>query len=506
MITCNVASDFLLEQKADCYAFIFEEGFAKAQFSKELKELTKKYLPDLPMIMKKCKFTGKCKDILVLPIKMGNRIAYCIFIGIGKPKPQNDEKIENYRRAMGHILNQVKAYRGETLAMRLTPGRLFGESEQYIAKQTIITLNMAAYRFNDYITAEERKDGEVLQVTLCVDTKNKKVVAQGVKEGEYIAEAVNKARHWVDLPPTVLTPPNLADKAKEIAKRHSLGIKIFTESQINKMGMGGLSAVSRGSDNDCCLVILDYKAKKKKAPTLVFVGKGITFDSGGLSLKPPLHMETMKEDMSGAAAVIATMGALAQLKPKVNVVAITPLAENMPSGKAIKPGDIARFYNGKTAEIKNTDAEGRLILADALSYAVKHCKPDAIIDIATLTGACAYALGPFHTGLMGQHEALIDAIYEASDISGEQVWRLPMGDDYKQAIKSDVADMSNIGNPKIMAGAITAAHFLQNFVDDVPWAHLDIAGTAFNVPNVSYYRPGATGAGVRLLVELAMHW
>lgn len=218
-------------------------------------------------------------------------------------------------------------------------------------------------------------------------------------------------------------------------------------------------------------------------------------------------METMKEDMSGAAAVISTMQAIAILKPDVNVVGITPLSENLPSGSATKPGDILKFYNGKTAEVKNTDAEGRLVLADALSYAVKHCNLDAMIDIATLTGACAYALGPFFTGLMSQHEDLIDKICDSAERTGDRVWELPLHDDYKPAIKSQVADISNVGSKQYMAGAITAGLFLQNFVGDMPWAHLDIAGTAFNVPDISYYRPeGATGVSVRLLIDLAMHW
>ncbi len=217
-------------------------------------------------------------------------------------------------------------------------------------------------------------------------------------------------------------------------------------------------------------------------------------------------METMKEDMSGAAAVIGAMQVLAQLKPAVNIIGITPLCENMPSGTATKPGDILRFYNGKTAEVKNTDAEGRLILADALSYAVKHFNPDAIIDLATLTGACAYALGPFFSGMISQHQELAQRVQEAARTSGDRVWPLPLDDDYKSAIKSNVADICNIGNPKYKAGAITAGFFLQQFVGDKPWVHLDIAGIAFDVPDISYYSTGATGVGVRLLVDLAMQW
>jgi leucyl aminopeptidase len=281
---------------------------------------------------------------------------------------------------------------------------------------------------------------------------------------------------------------------------------MFEEAEIIQMGMGGLAGVSRGSDQDARFVIMEYNCGIKDAPTLGFVGKGITFDSGGLSIKPAASMETMKEDMSGAAAVIASMDALAQLKPSVNIVGITPLSENLPSGKATKPGDVVTFYNGKTAEVLNTDAEGRLILADALSYAVKHFKLDMLIDLATLTGACAYALGPCFTGMFSQHDAMVDRVVEAAKTSGDRVWRLPLHDDYAIAIKSDIADISNIGSKAYMAGGTTAAHFLKNFVNDTPWVHLDIAGTAFNVPDITYYRKGATGVGVRLLVDLAMNW
>jgi leucyl aminopeptidase len=203
---------------------------------------------------------------------------------------------------------------------------------------------------------------------------------------------------------------------------------------------------------------------------------------------------------------LVALEALAHLKPDVHVIGVAPLAENLPSGKATKPGDIVQFYNGKTAEVKNTDAEGRLILADALSYVTKHYKPDAIVDIATLTGACAAALGPFYSGLMSCHDELVEKIMESGHRAGDHVWRLPLNDDYAAAIRSDVADLSNIGSQRYMAGAVTAAYFLKQFVHDTPWAHLDIAGTAFNVPDIPYYRTGATGVGVRLLVDLAMNW
>ncbi len=502
MVTINVSSKKLFEVEAEAYAYILPEGF---DFSKQLKELSARFFPDLQKLMKKCNFTGKKLDLLILPISLNNKIAHCFFIGIGT-KEDKEITLEHYRRVIGQLVKQGASYNSSTLALQLPSSTFFSLSTQDLAAQTITILNMATYHFNEYITDKERKKTKLAEVILCVEAKNKRAVQKGVKIGEIIGAAVNKARYWVDLPPSMLTPEHFAEKAKEVAKKYELAITVFTEKKINALGMGGLIAVSRGSDIGPRFVILEYHTKKKTAPTLALVGKGVTFDSGGLSLKTPIHMETMKEDMSGAAAVVATMQALAQLKPAVHVVGIVPLAENLPDSKSIKPGDIVRFYNGKTAEIKNTDAEGRLILADALSYAVKQYKPDAIIDIATLTGACAYALGPYYSGLLSQHDDLVNRIYKAATYCGDRVWRLPMGDDYKRAIQSTVADICNIGSKKIMAGATTAAHFLQHFVDDTPWAHLDIAGTAFNVPNISYYREGATGVGVRLLVELVMNW
>jgi leucyl aminopeptidase len=214
----------------------------------------------------------------------------------------------------------------------------------------------------------------------------------------------------------------------------------------------------------------------------------------------------MKEDMSGAAAVLAAMDALAQLNPSVNVIAVLPLSENLPSGKATKPGDVLKFYNGKTAEVLNTDAEGRLILGDALAYIEKHYDLDALVDVATLTGSCAYALGPFFTGLLSQDADLTKKVQKAADRTGDRVWPLPFDDDYAKAVESKVADICNIGNPKYKAGAVMAAFFLRHFVEKTPWVHLDIAGTAFDVPDIPYYRTGATGSAVRLLIDLARNW
>jgi leucyl aminopeptidase len=415
--------------------------------------------------------------------------------------------METYRRSLGTVARAVEARKGKSLAVVLPDSSLFGTDIRHCAQQTVTALTMAFYHFDEFITDQDRRLKNVAEIVLVCAAAQADAVRDGVQEGNVIAESVNLCRYWIDLPPDHATPAQLAASAADIAKKHNLKYTVFDEKQIVAMGMGGLAAVSKGSERDCHLVILEYSCGKKDAPTLALVGKGITFDSGGLSIKPAASMETMKEDMSGAAAVISTMRALAILKPQINVIGVTPLSENLPSGKATKPGDIATFYNGKTAEIKNTDAEGRLILADALSYTAKHYKPDAMIDIATLTGACAYALGPYFTGMMSVHEELVKRMEQAAQRSGDRVWRLPLPDDYKPAIRSTVADICNIGSPKYMAGAVTAGLFLQNFVGDIPWVHLDIAGTAFDVPDISYYRPeGATGAGVRLFIEMAMNW
>jgi leucyl aminopeptidase len=325
-------------------------------------------------------------------------------------------------------------------------------------------------------------------------------------EGNIIGQAANFARHLSDTPANHLTPTSLSEQAKKIADEYDLECKVFGVEKAKELGMGGFIAVDAGSDQEGKFVILEYTSPKKDSPTIALVGKGVTFDTGGISLKPSDSMTGMKFDMTGAASVIATMSVIAQLKPEVNVIGITPIVENMPSGKATRQDDIITFMNGKTAEIKSTDAEGRLILADALCYAEKFYKPDVIIDIATLTGACVYALGHFFSGLMTKDEILGTKLHAVSLITGDRVWPLPLDDDFKDAIKSDVADLSNTGATAYRAGTITAAWFLSNFVEKAKWAHLDIAGTADGVPGISYLGKGATGVGVRLLSEFVLNY
>ena len=451
MIHIRTSPQFFTTQHASVHGMPVFEGTVAA-----VAEQLKAVYPQVQQLAEQRGFTGAKKQTLNLSVVIDNKPASIILVGTGKPDSSIDAR-EFYRRAIGTIVRQAQSMKAVSLALQMPDVATLGYTKEELVQETIIALTLASYNFDDFITKDPiERIADLVEVTLCGIE-----VAESVIEKAYmIARAVNKARHWIDMPPSMMTPPQLAEKAQEIARHHKLGITVFGEQDVIKMGMGGLAAVSRGSDIDCQLVIMEYKTATPNAPTLAFVGKGITFDSGGLSIKPARSMETMKEDMSGAAAVIASMEVLAQLKPAVNIVALAPMSENLPSGKATKPGDIIRFYNGKTAEVRNTDAEGRLILADALSYAVKHYKPDAIIDLATLTGACSYALGPYFAGMMSMHDDFVAQVQRAADRTGDRVWRLPLHDDYKAAIKSSVADICNIGNEKDHGGNNHCGAFL----------------------------------------------
>ncbi len=497
MINYTISSNPLLAHKADAYALFVPEDF---KLTGHLKDIAQDIIPDLEALLAKHEFTGKAQSSFLVHMMHDKETKCLILLGAGK---HNEKNVEIYRRALGSLVRLAEQYQCKKIALELPEPSFFGIKAEDLGQETSVVTLMAQYHFDEFFKEKRVKEFEFV---LVADEACRTDLQKGLDSGSIIGTAVNKARHMIDMPSEHITPSELAARAKEVAKERGLKVTEFKEAEIVNMGMGGLAAVSKGSDRDCHLMILEYKSEKKNAPTLAFVGKGITFDSGGLSLKPAQYMETMKEDMSGAAAVLEAIDALAQLNPPVNIVVAMPISENLPSGKATKPGDIIRFYNGKTAEVRNTDAEGRLILADALSYVEKHYNPDAMIDVATLTGACAYAFGPFFTGMMSQHHDLEQKVQEAANRTGDRVWSLPFHDDYKAAIKSKIADICNIGNPSYRAGAITAGFFLQHFVEKTPWVHLDIAGTAFDVPDISYYRAGATGAAVRLLIDVARNW
>lgn len=501
MISLKLTTDKLLDRTADAFVFFVEHGSDFAQSSTTAKEL----YPHYDQSLKQRGFTGKAGSSLILTGVHNCRGIYLIFLGLGDLKGGYGN-VEVLRRALGQLVRIAESHKLTSFTFDLPDPIRLGLSYERLAQETATIMHKASYHFNEYITNKDRTFEWDITAIIGVSQQNENDVQKGLNLGICIADAINTARYWCDLPPSALNPPSFAEKAGELAKEHGLKATIFGKKEILAMNMGGIDGVCRGSQYEPRLVVLEYKAKKAGAPTLAFVGKGVTFDTGGISIKPSAGMETMKDDMAGAAVVLAVMKVIAQIEPNVNVVAIAPMVENMPSGTAQKPGDILRTYNGKTIEVADTDAEGRLILADALAYAVKQYKPDAIIDLATLTGACAAALGVFYAGLLSQHEELTAKVMKASERSGDKVWRFPLDPDYSPAIASDVADVKNIGSIRYKAGTITAALFLQHFVGDTPWVHLDIAGTAFGVPDLSYLRPGATGFGIRLLVDLVTHW
>jgi len=321
-------------------------------------------------------------------------------------------------------------------------------------------------------------------------------------DGDHLAAGANLARDLSNAPGNDLPPRKLASKAREMSKSYDLKCEILTRKNITKEKMGALLAVSAGSEEPPRFIILEYGEPSDDYDTIVFVGKGITFDSGGISLKPGSGMEEMKHDMSGAAAVVGAMRAIGEMKPPLHVVGLIPSSENLPDGKALKPGDIITAYSGKTIEIINTDAEGRLVLADALGYADRY-KPAAVIDLATLTGACVVALGHAASGMMGNNENLMTRVRSAGDASGERVWPLPLWEEYHDEIKSHIADVKNTGGR--WGGALTAGAFLEKFVD-YPWVHLDIAGPAYSEKASDYCPQGATGVGARLLIQMIRDW
>ena len=327
--------------------------------------------------------------------------------------------------------------------------------------------------------------------------------AQGVEDaiavGEAMGEATNFARMLGFEPGNVMTPMELARRAEAMAAKEGLAFEALTEDDMKRLGMGALLAVSRGSQEPARLIVMRYEPKGAPGGELIaLVGKGVTFDSGGISIKPAEHMEEMKYDMGGGAAVIGAMQAIARLKPGIRVIGLVPTTENLLSGRAVKPGDVVRSLSGKTIEVANTDAEGRLILADAMTYAIEQ-GATAIIDAATLTGACVIALGENRAAVMGTDQGLVDQLIEAGERSGERLWQMPLDNEYGEMIRSDIADVRNIGNRT--AGAITAAWFLKHFAGETPWAHLDIAGTAWTDNVKPFLAKGATGFGVRLLTD-----
>jgi leucyl aminopeptidase len=494
----------LKNAKADvACTFLFED---KKLFEEKMSVLKKTVRNRLDPLLDTKDFKGKEDETVVLYTEGRIAARRLMLVGLGEAKKLTLEKI---RRAAATAAKKTQSLKLRSLGVEFpeatTITATVKESVQDIAQALTEGASLALYRFDKYFTEKKEKETKVTRFTLLSDdTKELKEIRRGVQFAQVIAEATCFARDLENAPSNEIYPESLAEAARQSGKKYGFKANALEKKQIEKLGMGGLLAVNQGSMKPPRFIILEYGENYSgSAGTIVLVGKGVTFDTGGISIKPSSGMSEMKMDMSGAAAVIGTLEAVARLKLPVHLVGLIPATENMPSGSAVKPGDIVRHYGGKTSEVDNTDAEGRLILADALGYAEKY-KPDAVIDLATLTGACVVALGHFATGMMGNDEKLMDGLKKAGEKTYERIWPLPLYEEYEKLIKSDVADVKNVGGR--WGGAITAGMFLKKFVRDYKWVHLDIAGTAILEEAQEYTPKGGSGIGVRLLLEFLRSW
>jgi leucyl aminopeptidase len=412
-------------------------------------------------------------------------------VGLGA---RNAVTAESIRRAAAAALRRARDLGARAVSIEVLGDRLPARQRAHAVVEGAI---LGTYTFDRYKKEKTEKFVEELRVVE-PEARRTSEVREGLQTGELFAQATWLARDLVNAPANEVHPSYLANAAQDIAREGKLKIQVYDRAECEQMGMGAFLGVAAGSQQPPRFIHLTYVPRERAQKRVAVIGKGITFDSGGLDLKPAEGMLRMKDDMSGAAAVLGIMRALPLLRPPVEVHGLIAATENMPSGSAIRPGDILRAMNGTTIEIGNTDAEGRLTLADALSYAVERIKPDEMIDMATLTGACVIALGPLCSGVMTNNQALADRVIAAAEIAGERMWQLPLIDEYKDGFKSEVADLNNVG-PR-GGGAITAGLFIKEFAGDVPWVHVDIAGPAFTEKDLPLAPKGGTGVAVRTLL------
>ena len=441
------------------------------------------------------------EDILLYPNQFEQRDKFSckrvLLMGTGELKKDRDKNLlyEDFRVIGGTISAIARKVKAEELLLVLP--EFLEERLPKLAAHLTEGMVLGNYQFKKYKKKEGDKGKYDGLVSIKIHGKGGPL-RKAVRSAAIWSDAALVARDMANEPANHWTPDHFSSFGRNLAKKTDLLCKVLSKSQLQKMGMGGIIAVNQGSNTEPRMIVLEHRPKSF-AKTVLLVGKGITFDSGGISLKPAAGMEDMKYDMCGGAAVISTMQAVAEEKPDVRVVAIVPATDNLASGSAVKPGDVITHYNGVTSEVINTDAEGRLILADALAYGIKKYKPDCVVDLATLTGAVIIGLGHHRTGLMSNNDVLSEELSRAGEETGEKVWRLPLDPEYTKQIESEVADIKNIGGRP--GGTITAAAYLQKFVGDTPWAHLDIAGTAWEYTKKSYIPKGPSGIGVRLLLN-----
>lgn len=427
-----------------------------------------------------------------------------LVLGLGTEKELADDITarEGFRKAGGVIAKTVEKIKAGNIMIRIPALAIcpFEDMGECLAEGIVL----GNYRFDKYKKKKPEEDQyKGLKEIRLFSEQNQNDLKKGVKKGGVAARATCSARNMANEPGNGWTASDFAAHAGQLAETYQFKLSVLNTVDMKQLDMGGILAVNQGSTEPPKMVILEYRPTGK-TETLLLVGKGVTFDSGGVSLKQAPGMEEMKYDMCGGATVLAAMEAVGREKPKLGVVAIIPATDNMAGGGAVKPGDIIRHYDGTTSEIVNTDAEGRMILADALAYGIKTFKPTCVVDIATLTGAAIMGLGHHYSCLLSNNDALVQRLEDAGKRTGEPMWRLPLGKEYSKQIESKVADIKNIGGKS--AGTITAAAYLEHFVGKTPWAHLDIAGTAWNFTEKSYIPKGPSGMGVRTFIDLIRNW
>ena len=446
-------------------------------------------------ILRRGDMEGKAGTSLLLHGVPGVEADRILLVGLGKEREFREKE---YRAALATAVRQLNETGGFDGTVYLTELNVRRRDVAWKIRQAALVVQETVYRFDRLKSKKDEVRRPLRKLTFCVNRRSELAAADAaLAEGLAIAAGAELAKDLGNLPGNICTPTYLADEARELAKSHGLGIEVLERADMEKLGMNTLLSVARGSHEPPKFIVLRHAGGASGAKPAVLVGKGITFDSGGISLKPGLEMDEMKYDMCGAASVLGTLKAAALMKLPLNVIGVIPTTENMPGGAATKPGDVITSMSGQTVEILNTDAEGRLILCDALTY-VERFDPECVVDIATLTGACVIALGHVASGLLANHEGLAKELLDAGDDAYDRAWQLPLWDDYQEQLKSNFADMANIGGRP--AGTITAACFLSRFAEKFHWAHLDIAGTAWR----SGKEKGATGRPVPLLTHFLL--
>lgn len=486
------------KQRTACLVVGIFESRRLSAAAKSVDSASKKHLAT---ILKSGDIDGKIGQSLLLHNVPGVTAARVLLVGCGKEKELNES---HYRQIINHSIHALKNTGAADAIVCIAELLVKGKDKKardfaWKSRQIVELGHSAAYEFNQLKSEDKKPKSKLRKLTINAATRADVTAGNhAIKTGNAIGNGVAFARDLGNLPPNICTPSYLAEQAKKLGKtQKSVKVTVLDEAAMKKLGMGSLLSVSQGSRQPGKLITMEYKGGKKGQKPVVLVGKGVTFDTGGISIKPAAAMDEMKYDMCGAASVFGTITAVAEMGLPINVVGVVPTVENMPGGEATRPGDIYTSMSGQTIEVLNTDAEGRLILCDALTYSERF-DPATVIDIATLTGACVVALGKHASGLLSNHDPLADDLLEAGETTGDRAWQLPLWDDYQNQLNSPFADMANVGGRE--AGTITAACFLARFTKKFRWAHLDIAGTAW----LSGKNKGATGRPVTLLVQYIM--